>query len=98
MNGSSLVSLKVCRVPALLFLSPTAQLENINLSLNEALACEPMHDIANHISNIIEELPCNLTKEQTITFEEILDLTFGDKEVKRATYHKAALIIFAHQL
>jgi len=88
----------VQRVPALLFLNPTEKMANLNIASYEALPCEPMHDISNHIGNILEEIPSHLTKEQKNKFNEILQLTLGDKEVKRATDHRAALVIFSNQL
>ena len=57
-----------------------------------------MHDISNHIANIIEEIPSHLEKDQKAKFAEILELTLGDKEIKRATDYRAALLIFANQL
>lgn len=54
----------VQRVPALLFLSPTEQLANLNIDSYEVLPCEPMHDISNHIANILEEVPRHLQEDQ----------------------------------
>ena len=50
----------ISRVPALLFQSPEASLENLGLERYEVLPHEPMHDIAGHISNLFEELPYHL--------------------------------------
>ena len=44
-----------CRVPAFLFHSPAASLEDLGLSHHEILPCEPMHDISNYINNLLEE-------------------------------------------
>ena len=45
------------RVPTLLFNDPTEDLENVGLGSYEILACEPLHDITNHIENIFKEIP-----------------------------------------
>ncbi|KAK3700756.1 hypothetical protein QZH41_010938, partial [Actinostola sp. cb2023] len=51
------------RVPALLYCTPMSSFEDHSINTYEALACEPMHDISNHICNVLEELPNHLTKE-----------------------------------
>ena len=53
----------VQRVPALLYSNPSVSFESLNLQSYEALGCEPMHDISNHIANVLEELPNHLKGE-----------------------------------
>ena len=53
------------RVPALLYCSPESSLKHLNLEDYEVLPCEPMHDIAGHIGNVLQELPHHLTPEQS---------------------------------
>lgn len=86
------------RVPALLFLSPTIDLEELSLQSYEHLTCEPMHDVSNHITNILKEIPGHLNKDQNSLFENIMELTLGGKEIKRACDNRAAIVIFAQQL
>lgn len=47
------------RVPALLFSSSESS-PGESLTLYEVFACEPMHDIAGHIGNVLQELPHHL--------------------------------------
>lgn len=47
----------VARVPALLLTNPTQDLAALNLQSYEIVACEPLHDIKGHITNVITELP-----------------------------------------
>ena len=88
----------VQRVPALLYCDPTASFESLNLESYEALGCEPMHDISNHIANVLEELPKHLQGQAKTTFDETWELTLGGKETKRACDHRFAIIMFAKRL
>jgi len=53
----------VSRVPALLFSSPQSSLESLNPGSYEVLPCEPMHDIAHHIGNLLTQLPVHIEDE-----------------------------------
>ena len=88
----------VQRVPALLYCNPAATLESLCLGSYEALPCEPMHDISNHINNLLEELSKHLTVEQKRVFDETWELTLGGKETKRASDYRSAIILFAKRL
>ena len=50
------------RVPSLLFSCPQEDLNNVNLGRYELLM-EPMHDIANHIKNVFQEIPHHVSDE-----------------------------------
>lgn len=54
----------VSRVPALLFSSPQSSLESLNLGSYEVPPCEPMHDVAHHIENLLTELPIHIEDEE----------------------------------
>ena len=47
----------VQRVPALLLLNPCQSLASINLQHYEVVACEPLHDLKGHLSNLLHEVP-----------------------------------------
>ena len=47
----------VQRVPALLLLNPAQSLADLNLQYYEVVACEPLHDLKGHLSNLLQELP-----------------------------------------
>ena len=88
----------VQRVPALLYSSPATPLEDLGLASYEALPCEPMHDLSNHISNLLEELPKHLTGEQKRKLEETWELTLAGKETKRASDYRSAIILFSRRM
>ena len=74
--------------PALLVPNIKNQLDLINY---EILANEPMHDIAGHWKNLVEELPYHLNKNEKKLFKDIVSLTLN-KETKRAVdYRETAL-------
>ena len=52
-----------CRVPALLFNAPKTTLEDLGASKYEIVPCEPMHDLSNHITNLLDELPNHVSKD-----------------------------------
>ena len=52
------------RVPILLLNNPLKDLNQMGLGKYEIVMVECMHDIANHIDNILEELPNHLKGEE----------------------------------
>ena len=52
------------KMPALLFTTPLAQLDNIYLDKHENLVNEPLHDIPNHLKNLQHEIPHHVPKEK----------------------------------
>ena len=57
---------------------------------------EPMHDIAGHWKNLLEEIPHHLPKEQKQLFQNISTIGLN-KESKRAVdYHKTAINLCIH--
>ena len=43
-----------------------------------------MHDIAGHISNVFEEVPHHLHKDESKKFKETVDLCLNEKDNNRA--------------
>ena len=83
----------VSRVPALLFTNPSRSLESLNLGNYEVLPCEPMHDIAHHIENLLTELPSHIEDENCREkLVEAVTLTTGKKETKRAVDFRCSLL------
>ena len=58
------------RVPALCFPNQSASMKELNLTQYEVVPVEPLHDLKEHINNILKELPKHLTGEETSLFEE----------------------------
>ena len=86
---------EVQRVPALLYSSPATPLEDLGLASYEALPCEPMHDLSNHVRYLLKELPKHLTGDQKRKLEETRELTLAGKETKRASDYRSAIILFS---
>ena len=86
------------RVPAMLFLNPVESLESLQLGEYELLYCEPMHDIAGHISNVFEEVPHHLHNDESKMFKETVDLCLNEKDNNRAFDHRLALLKVTHYL
>ena len=51
----------VQRVPALLLLNPTIDLNDVNLINYSVLAFEPLHDLKGHIAKLLDRLPGVIT-------------------------------------
>ena len=86
------------RVPALLFLNPEAPLQNLNLEGYEVLPSEPMHDLAGHIGNLLQELPGHVPQQAASLLREAVKLTVEDKDKKRAFDQRCSIIVASSQL
>lgn len=86
------------RVPALLYCSPESSLENLNIEDYEVLPCEPMHDMAGHIGNILQELPHHLPPEQAQLLRESTKLATEGKDKKRACDQRCSIIVASSQM
>ena len=76
--------LKGCtRVPILLHHDPIDGITNFNLREYEIAMVEPMHDIGGHITNIIEELPRHLSKDDQELFNNIVTVSYNHKDTHR---------------
>ena len=92
--------LRGLRVSALAIVcsNPSVSFESLNLQY-EALGCEPMHNIPNHIANVLtEELPNLLRGEAKSRFHETRKLSLRNKEAKIACDHRVKIIVFARRL
>ena len=79
--------------------NPSVSFKSLNLQSYEALGCEPMHSISNHIANVLtEELPNLLRGEAKSRFHETRELSLRNKEAKIARDHRVAIILFARRL
>ncbi|XP_078617060.1 uncharacterized protein LOC144885158 [Branchiostoma floridae x Branchiostoma japonicum] len=88
----------VKRAPALLQPNPTQNLTELNLQHLEVPACESMHDIYNHIKNILEELPAHVPREIAETIQTVKQTVLGDKDTVRASDMRRLLLILTKQL
>ena len=80
------------RGPALLFYNEDIEI----IRSYEVLVNGPMHDVAGHLRNLIEELPYHLSKEEKELFLGLVSVVLN-KESKRAVdYRKAAMHLCIH--
>ncbi|VDH92251.1 Hypothetical predicted protein, partial [Mytilus galloprovincialis] len=70
----------IARPPALSIENPLASLKNKNLEKYEVFGCEPLHDIAGMVKNLIEELPSHIEdKKIKSEYETFSKDTIGDR-------------------
>ena len=80
------------RVPSLLYHNPPINFLNKHLAKYEISSIEPMHDICGHIKNIFTELPSVLNENEKKVFNEIYQITIGNKQCKCACDYRLALL------
>lgn len=81
------------RVPALLNNAPKTTLEDLGVSKYEILSCEPMLDLPNHITDLLEELPNHVSKDVASVIQECKDLTIRKLKEKKRAFDLRCLII-----
>ena len=85
------VLLGIKRVPILLLHNPFKDLNQMCLARYEIVMAECMHDIANHIDNILEELPNHLHGDKE-KFTEMAETYKAEKEKKRCCDKRKILL------
>ena len=68
-------------VSSLLFNCSEGDLILMGLENYEILACEPLHDIENHIKNLFEEIPHQMADKKKGT--DFIGAGFNGKDIKR---------------
>lgn len=64
----------------------------------EVLPTEPLHDIKEHISNVVTEIVAHLPDDEKILCEKTLELVAGTKEQLRGSDYREISIVLAKQL
>lgn len=64
----------------------------------EVLPTEPLHDVKEHIANVLTELPSHLEKDGKIAFQNIIECSFAGKEKLRGCDYRLAAVIVAQYL
>ena len=54
-------------------------MKELNLTQYEVVLVEPLHDLKEHINNILKELPKHLTDEEKSLFEEAIEAVLSTK-------------------
>ena len=72
-------------------------MKHLNLTQYEVVPVEPLHDLKEHINNILKELPKHLTNEEKPLFEEAIEAVLSTKEKLRgADYHLCCIVLALH--
>ena len=88
----------VQRVPSLFYSTPSINhFHELHLETYEVSGVEPLHDIAGHINNLIEEIPYRLDVEARKKSNEFLQTSLGQKDSKRSCDYRLALIKLTYQ-
>ena len=86
------------RVPILLLHNPLKDLNQMGLARYEIAMVECMHGIANHIDNILEELPNHLKGDDKVKFTGMLETHKAEKEKKRCCEKRKILLQLTQHL
>ena len=78
------------RVLSLLINCPEGDLSLMGLENYEILACEPLHDIENHIKNVFEEIPHHMADKKKVT--DFIGAVFNGNDSKRGVDYRTSLI------
>ena len=73
-------------------------MKELNLTQFEVVPVEPLHDLKEHINNILKELPKHLTGEETSLFEEAIEAVLSTKEKLRGADYRLCRIVLALHL
>ena len=64
----------------------------------EVLPTEPLHDMKEHISNVVTEIVGHLTDDEKKICEKTIELVSGTKEQLRGSDYREMAIVLAKQL
>ena len=81
------------RVPALSFPAQTTPMKELNLGSYEVVPVEPLHDLKEHINNILKELPKHLNDTESALFEEALEAVLSTKEKLRGSDYRLCCVV-----
>ena len=86
------------RVPIILMHTPSKSLSEIGLPNYEFSMVEPMHDIANHIEHVLEEIPHHLKEPHKTSYNNIFSPIKEEKQMKRCCDWRRMLLYVTHHL
>ena len=92
--------LGIKQVPILSLHKPVEDLSQMRLARYEIVMVECMHDIANHIDNILDELPHHLNKkdDDKVKFAQMIEIYKAGKEKKRCCDKRKILLQLTQNL
>lgn len=79
-------------MPMLMFDRPDSTLKELYLQDYEIVPVEPLHAVKVHITNLYEEIPEHLNRDEKLIFEEAIKTSFAGKEAKRGCDYRKSLI------
>ena len=85
------------RVPIIMMHEPMKTLDETNLGKYEVAMVEGMHDLANHIENLLKELPHHMKESDKEKFENIMSVFNQEKDKKRCCDWRKILLILAQE-
>lgn len=68
------------------------------VGMYEVLPTEPLHDVKEHISNVVSEITAHLSDAEKCLCEQMLELVSGTKEQLRGSDYREMAIVLAKQL
>ena len=81
------------RVLALCFPHQTFSLRDLNLAQYEVVPMQPLHDLKEHINNLLKKLPKHLTNEEKVLFEEAVEAVISTKEKLRGSDYQLCCVV-----
>ena len=72
---------------------PTFNFSDLNLAEYEILCHEPLHDIANHIKNLYNELVHHVPNNIQDRLKQIIQNSFNGKEAKNGSDYRKSLLL-----
>ncbi|CAH3191660.1 unnamed protein product [Porites evermanni] len=72
-------------------------MKELKLTQYEVVAAKLLHDLKEHINNILKELPKQLTDEEKTPFGEAIEAALSTKETLRGPdYHPCCIVLALH--
>ena len=64
----------------------------------EVLPTEPLHDVKEHIANVVSEITHHLADDEKVAFRQTLEIVSGTKDQLRGSDYREMAIVLAKQL
>ena len=87
---------RIQRLPFLLYTVPFKALDEINLHHYEILVNEPLHDVSNHIKNILQEIPHRVGKSIKKNVQDVIISLFNNNDVKHPADYRHSLVMITN--
>ena len=78
-------------MPMLMFDRPDSSLKELYFQDYEIVPVEPLHAVKVHITNLYEEIPEHLNRDEKLIFKEAIKTSFAGREAKRGCDYRKSL-------